>query len=232
MEIAISVDDDAAHRWSRWLVAVACVTPVPALVWTSVHHAGFAVVLAVLLPVPAVPLLLAQSRRAFRAVCLVLGTLLIVGGICGVMFGFVVYAPAGVILLVAPFADPRLGRRLARGVLAVGAVAAVVTVAGWSYAIYYSAFRPPHLLEVHTSSAFWHQPGLKDLINYSGSGIGYGASYVSLPSAPPTSLIEVSYRDDLTHGEVQRLKGHLLTMPGVVSVTVCGARWIGDPCSS
>lgn len=132
--------DDWTDGWPRRLVWLAAFTPVPPLVWMSVHHPGWALAVSVLLPVAALPNLALRSR-SFVVACLAIGCALIVVGLCGIMFGLVAYAPAGVVLLLCPLADPRRRGVVGRVVAAVALVAVLVTVVGWSAAIYSSTLR-------------------------------------------------------------------------------------------
>jgi hypothetical protein len=164
--------------------------------------------------VTAIPMLFDDARR-FRAACWwVVGTLVLVQ-LPLVFFGVAMFLPGAVLLALAAVAP--LDRLPFRAKAAAVAILALMVVSGWSYAVYttYLETRDTYMVLVP------HLPD-KNLLMYDGSGIGYGARYVSYSS----DRVWVGFRPGMSQADQDALQRRLsqIMPPGSEIVHCYGQR--------
>jgi hypothetical protein len=210
------------HAWARALACGALLTSTLAAVWSTVANGPYlAFVWWAPVVIVAMPLLTA-SRRTFERLCLISAALLVVLAIVGCYFALFIHLPAAFILLAAALADPR-GDRSYRIAVAIGVTLTLAATAGWAGGIYRRTLSPPDMFIVHTSSKFdVTKPPFNSIIDYDGSGIGYGAESVSYTGSDDSGpILHVRFRTDLSADETDRLRGRLRELPEVTDVQLC-----------
>ncbi|MFF9865245.1 hypothetical protein ACF1G0_07455 [Streptomyces sp. NPDC013953] len=207
------------HRMQRGLAAGAAVAAVLVVVWSlPTYFAPLHVLTAV--PV-AVPLFLLRRPAAFTRACVITGSALLAWGVLGVFMGLFLFWPAGILLLLAAWADPRRRPLTARiaggaGVLVMAGALAASAVHTWHFHI------GPALAEPHTFRAETDPGRLRDGIGDAEDRLrDAGATSVTGVGSDGGSYLEVRFPDDLPEEERARLKAEIARLPGIGRIDLC-----------
>ena len=86
--------------WQRYLVASAVLLAAIALIWTGIVLPAafwYCAFWPILIALPA----FARDQQGFRTLCFCMGTAVVGMGVLGIFFGWSVFVPAGLVLIVA-----------------------------------------------------------------------------------------------------------------------------------
>lgn len=226
VEEAVPTRTDGVHQRARVLAVLAAALAVLMAAYVLIGWEYEFVVQAIVcapVVITVVPLL-ARRRRTFAIACRVVAAVLILLAVPFVFFDLYLYLPCAVLLLLAPAADPWQPRRSVV-VCVVGVLLFASCAITWGVTMYRDWLAPPNAFIVTATATLFSQPNANQLLNYSGSGIGYGATSVSWSeSSDGLPTVFVGFDDSLSTAGQQRLKDHLLGLNGVVAVRYCD-RW-------
>jgi hypothetical protein len=170
----------------------------------------FTAVPFVLAVLAAVPLLCSADRRAFDVASVVCAVLLVVLGCLGFFFGGLLFLPSAGLLVLARFSLPR------RVWAPLIVILAVAVVAPWSNTMWNDMYRVPDLFVVYLPPNGPEPP--HDTLLYDGSGIGYGATSVSISPEDTGDKVYVYFH----HADETRLEAHLHElMPYATKIERC-----------
>jgi hypothetical protein len=207
------------HRVQRALAAGAAVAALLVVAWSlPTYFAPLHILTAV--PV-AVPLFLLRRPAAFTRACVLVGSALLAWGVLGVFMGLFLFWPAGILLLLAAWADPR--RRPLTARIAGGTGALVLAAALTASAVHtWHAHIGPALAEPHTFRAETDPGRLRDGIGDADDRLREaGATSVTGVRSDDGSYWEVRFPDDLPEEGRARLKAEIARIPGIGRVDLC-----------
>ncbi|MET7402740.1 hypothetical protein ABZS66_55590 [Dactylosporangium sp. NPDC005572] len=208
-------DEEPAAWWERSLAALAALSAVLAMIWIfGVSTFPLTAIAAVPLAVVAALPLIVPGRRPFAVTSVTCAVVLIVLAIPLYFLCAHLFLPSAVLLLLAAFG--RRARLPYRVWVPAIALLLVVVTGLWSSAIWQSVLSTPNVYVVHLPHNGPY-PG-RDITNGDGSGIGFGATMVSMGD----DTLYVSFRKGLSDTEVARLDARLHElMPYATSIERC-----------
>ncbi|MFB7618069.1 hypothetical protein [Kitasatospora sp. NPDC056181] len=209
-------------RAGRVLAVAAALCAAPAVAWVVLVGGSLIDGPLVLGSLAATAPLFARDAAGFRRVCLATGWGLLAVSVLGFLFALFVLAPAGVVLLAAASRSRPEPRRLP---LLIGALTASVTLgfAGWAAGAVWIApyFQEPDafVAAVRPDSPLLRSGHHPELL-YDGSGLGHGATLVSLVDGDTARLVVV-FDPRTTGADLAVLRRMLAGLPGVTDVRLC-----------
>ncbi|MEV7941925.1 hypothetical protein AB0O82_38145 [Kitasatospora sp. NPDC088264] len=209
-------------RAGRVLAVAAALCAAPAVVWVILVGGSLIDGPLVLGSLAAAAPLFARDAVNFRTACLVFGWGLLAVSALGTPFGLFVLAPAGVVLLTAASRARPEPRRLP---LLLGALVATATLgfAGWAAGTIWIApyFQEPDafVATVQKDSPLLGTGPRPELL-YDGSGLGHGATHVSVLEADAVRLVVV-FDPRTPDAGLAVLRRLLADLPGVADVRLC-----------
>jgi hypothetical protein len=204
---------------ARWLVGVALIISLMAAVWLSKAWSGGVVLYSAYGAVIGAPLLTADVKSFQRATRLGAVALVLVG-LIGIFWGLPSFWPAVPLLLLASHVAHGQAR-IYRAFVAGGTLIGVIAVAGWSFAIYETALRPPDaFLVVYDSTSAAAASGFSERDT---DTIGLGATKISKSGR----IWRVYFNAGIPSAERTRLQQRVLDVSGASRVRLC-SRWGGE----
>ncbi|GAA1406769.1 hypothetical protein GCM10009639_54950 [Kitasatospora putterlickiae] len=209
-------------RAGRVLAVAATLCGAPAVLWVVLVGGSLIDGPLVLGSLGAAAPLLARDATAFRTACLVFGWGLLAVSVLGALIGLFVLAPAGVVLLTAASRARPEPRCLP---LLLGTLVATATLgfAGWRFGTTSIApyFQEPDafVATVQKDSPLLRTGPHPELL-WDGSGLGHGATLVSMRETDSVRLVVV-FDTRTSDADLAVLRRLLADLPGVATVRLC-----------
>lgn len=202
--------------WQRCLPVIAALAAAAAATWAiteAPHEAGLYLIWPFVALVPVVT----PRQRDFRPTCFVAGSVLIVFGVLGTLWGLWIFIPAG----LAVVAGGTTGGRIA---WLGGTLSALVAATALGYAVseVVPLYRPPDAFIVRFDSRqYQRHEDMLDALSVSPPSFGRGAVSVSIGADDAGPEWGVFFRTDLSSRGQAILRDYLGTLPGVIDVRYC-----------